>query len=288
MSRPDRSGRLVYRHPLAVRLTHWVNVLCLAVLLMSGLQIYNAHPAFYWGNASDFARPFVAMFATRGDNPRGVTAIAGRTFDTTGVLGLSYDADGDPVERGFPGWATLPSTQSLATGRRWHFFFAWLFVINGLAYLVYSLVTRHLRRDLAPTRHDLRHIGRSIVEHTRLRFPTGEEARRYNVLQKVAYLAVIFGLLPLVVLTGLTMSPGMDAALPLVSLFGGRQSARTIHFLAASGLVLFTLVHVAMVVLSGPWNNLRSMVTGRYDIGVEPKAAPQAVAAEPEEARHAT
>lgn len=287
MPRPDRSGRLVYRHPLAVRLTHWVNVLCLAVLLMSGLQIYNAHPALYWGDASDFSRPFVAMFATHGDNPRGVTAIAGRQFDTTGVLGLSYDAEGEPVERGFPGWATLPSTQSLAMGRRWHFFFAWLLVINGLGYLVYGLITRHLRRDLAPTRRDLRQIGRSIVEHARLRFPKGEEARRYNVLQKLAYLAVIFGLLPLVVLTGLTMSPGMDAALPLASVFGGRQSARTIHFLGASGLVLFTLVHVAMVVLSGPWNNLRAMLTGRYDIGVGPKGSPHAIGVEPKEARHA-
>ncbi len=266
---PPPKGRLVYRHPLAVRLTHWVNVLCLAILLMSGLQIFNAHPALYWGNAADFAKPFVSMSATRGEDPKGVTRIAGRTFDTTGVLGLSYDADGDPVERGFPSWATLPSNQALAIGRRWHFFFAWLFVINGFVYLIYSLTTRRLRRDLAPTRGELRRIGHSIVEHALLRFPKGEEARRYNVLQKLAYLAVIFGLLPLVVLTGLTMSPALDAAAPLVSLFGGRQSARTLHFLAATGLVLFTLVHVAMVVFSGPWNNLRAMLTGRYDIGGE-------------------
>ncbi|MEA2933789.1 MAG: hypothetical protein QOD74_435 [Variibacter sp.] len=268
-----RPRHLVRRHPLWVRLTHWVNVLCLVILLFSGLQIFNAHPALYWGNASDFSRPFVSMTATRGEPQRGVTQIAGRTFDTTGVLGLSKDRDGELAERGFPHWLTLPSTQSLAMGRRWHFFFAWLFVINGLIYLVYSLISRRLRRDLAPTRKDLRTIGHSIVEHAKLRFPKGDEARRYNVLQKLAYLAVIFGLLPLVVLTGLTMSPGMDAALPLVQLFGGRQSARTLHFLAASGLILFTLVHVAMVILSGPWNNLRSMITGRYDIGSQPAEA---------------
>src|SRR5690606_8207152 len=105
------------------------------------------------------------------------------------------------------------------------------------------------------------------VDHASLRFPAGERARHYNVLQKLAYLVVIAGLLPLMVLTGLTMSPGVDAAFPvLLDIFGGRQSARALHFISASLLVLFFLVHVAMVVLSGPWNNMRSMVTGLYAI----------------------
>jgi thiosulfate reductase cytochrome b subunit len=134
-------------------------------------------------------------------------------------------------------------------------------------YLTYSLWSGHLRRDLVPTGPQLKNIGHDIVEHIRLRFPKGEEAKHYNVLQKLAYLAVVLLLLPLVVLSGLTMSPGLDAAFPfLLDFFGGRQSARTIHFLCATGIVLFVIVHIAMVLLSGLWNNLRSMITGRYRI----------------------
>ena len=162
---------------------------------------------------------------------------------------------------------TLPSYQDLATGRRWHFLFAWLFVLNGTLYLSYSVLSGHLRRDLAPDLRDLNQVGRTILDHLRLRFPSGDEARRYNVVQKMAYLVVIGVLLPLMLLTGLTMSPGVNAAVPeLLTVFGGRQSARTLHFLAAFSLVLFVLVHVAMVLLSGAWNNMRSMVTGSYVI----------------------
>ena len=118
---------------------------------------------------------------------------------------------------------------------------------------------------------EIRHIGTDIIDHLRLRFPRGEAARRYNVLQQLAYLAVVFVLFPLVVLTGLTMSPGIDSAVPqLLAVFGGRQTARLIHFLAASGLVLFVVVHLVMVLLSGVWNNMRSMITGWYDLGSPP------------------
>ena len=162
---------------------------------------------------------------------------------------------------------TLPGHRDLSTGRRWHFFFAWLFVTNGLIYLIYSFVSGHFTRDLAPSGSELKHIGASITEHLRLRFPQGEEAKRYNVLQKLAYLIVALVLLPLMLATGLAMSPGMDAGYPfLLDLFGGRQSARTIHFITASGIVLFVVVHIVMVLISGFWNNLRSMVTGRYVI----------------------
>ncbi len=200
----------------------------------------------------------------------GITTIGSLQFDTTGVLGLSRDASGELESRGFPSWITLPSYRDLATGRRWHFFFAWLFVLNGLAYLIYAAWSGHVRRDLAPSRSQLRHIGQSIWEHIRFRFPKGEEAKSYNVLQKLAYLAVIFGLLPLIVLTGLTMSPAMNAAFPfMLDVFGGRQSARTIHFLCATGITLFVVVHLVMVVATGTWNNIRSMITGRY--AVEPE-----------------
>jgi thiosulfate reductase cytochrome b subunit len=258
---------IIRRHSIMVRVTHWANAICLLILLMSGLQIFNAHPALYWGQASTFDQPIFALTATNGDQGRtkGVTQLFGHSFDTTGVLGASAGSGGRVWARGFPSWLTLPSYQDLATGRRWHFFFAWLLVLNGAVYLLYSIVSGHLRRDLLPTGSQLRKIGHTIREHLLLRFPRGDDARHYNALQKLAYLIVALVLLPLVVLTGLTMSPGVNAAVPeLLTLFGGRQSARTIHFLAASGLVLFVIVHVAMVLLSGAWNNLRSMITGSY------------------------
>ncbi len=265
---------IVYRHPLAVRLTHCVNALCLFILLMSGLQIFNAHPTLYFGSTSEPQHAVLSLDAVERQDGSyaGVTRIGSHSFDTTGVLGLSRGYDGQLEGRGFPQWITLPSYRDLATGRRWHFFFAWLLVLNGLAYLIYAFVSGHVRRDLSPTRDELGDIGHSISEHVRLRFPKGEEAKHYNVLQKLAYLAVIFGLLPLVFLTGLTMSPGMDAAFPfLLDVFGGRQSARTIHFLCALGLTLFFIVHIVMVFASGAFNNIRSMITGRFVI--EPQEA---------------
>ena len=257
---------LVYRHSVLVRITHCINVLCILVLVMSGLQIFNAHPSLYWGERSHFADPVLSMRAENSPNGAiGVTTVLGASFETTGVLGLSRNANGQLAARGFPEWATLPSYQDLATGRRWHFFFAWLFVVNGLVYLVASFLTRHVWRDLIPSLAQLRGIGASIMEHLRFRFDHG---RDYNVLQKLTYLILIFIILPLVVLAGLGMSPGVDAAFPwIVDLFAGRQSARTLHFIAATAIVLFVVVHVVMVLISGVWNNMRSMITGRYAIG---------------------
>ncbi len=261
---------LTYRHSAIVRLTHWINVICLAVLLMSGLQIFNAHPSLYFGDKSTFDRPALDLKAVTNDDGTlsGVTSIFGREFRTTGVLGASREApDGKMTERGFPAWATLPSYRALAIGRRWHFFFAWLFVINGLVYLTYAVVSRHAWRDLVPSRTQLRHIGHSIKEHALLRFPKGNEARSYNVLQRLAYLTVIFVVLPVTILAGLMMSPALNTAFPwLLELFGGRQTARTIHFIGAWTIVLFVLVHVLMVILSGFWNNMRSMITGWFAV----------------------
>ena len=259
---------VIYRHSATVRVTHWINALVLLVLLMSGLQIFNAHPALYLGQKSDFSDPILAMGTSRsGTELKGVTSVFGHSFNTTGLFGLSGDAESGYRTRGFPWWATLPGHRDLSMGRRWHFFFAWLFLFNGLAYLLWSLGSGHLRRDLTPSGRELKHIGASIREHARLRFPKGEEAKRYNVLQKLAYLSVAIILLPLMLLTGLAMSPGMDAAFPfLIDIFGGRQSARTIHFIAATGIVLFFIIHIVMVLVSGVWNNLRSMITGRYAI----------------------
>ena len=258
--------RRIYRHTLAVRLMHWINVACLTILLGSGLNIFNAHPALYWGDDSS-GRPWLSIRAENTPaGPVGKTRIAGADFDTSGVLGLSK-VDGRPTARGCPSWATIPGPQWLAMARRWHLFFAWLFVINGIAYVLYTIFSRHLVRDLVPTRGELKNIGRSIVDHLKLRHPTGDAALRYNVLQSLAYLVVIFGLLPLVVIAGLAMSPRLDAVFTgWVDLLGGRQSARTLHFLAAFGLVLFVVVHVAEVFVAGVWNEMRSMVTGWYTI----------------------
>ena len=262
---PAPASRRIYRHRLPVRVMHWINVICLTILLMSGLQIFNAHPALYWGQGSNFDKPWVSIGATQsGNGVVGVTRVAGHTFNTDGVLGVS-SVNGERTVRGFPAWATIPGPQWLSMGRHWHFFFAWLFVINGLCYVGYALFSGHLRRDLLPTRDEMRRIGRSIKDHLLLRHPTGDEAKRYNVLQILAYLAVIFGLLPLLVIAGMAMSPWLNAAWPgWVELLGGRQSARTLHFLAAFGLLLFVIVHVAEVLIGGVWNHLRSMITGWY------------------------
>jgi thiosulfate reductase cytochrome b subunit len=250
---------------------HWINLACMLALVGSGLQVFNAHPALYWGMASDFGNPVFATTAMRGADGkgRGITLVGDNAFDTTGMLGVSANADGRMVRRGFPEWATIPGSRSLALGRRWHFFFAWLWVVNGACFLLWSLASRHLSQDLAMQARDWRGIGRSIVEHLRFHHPVGEEATHYNPLQKLAYLGVIFVLAPLAVLTGLSMSPQLASLLGWwLQLVGGRQSARTIHFIVMSLFVAFTVVHVLMVVYAGPINEMRSMLSGRFRVRI--------------------
>lgn len=233
--RPLPQGRvLTWRHPWPVRLTHWVNVVCVVVLLMSGINILAAHPHLYWGLRSTFADPWLSF----------------------------------PV---IPEWTMLPQIRDLATGRRWHFAFAWIFVINGLIYLAYIAVSRRLSRRLWPSRADIGDIPHAVVEHARFRFPRDDRARVYNVLQKLTYLLMILVVLPLMLLTGLSMSPAVNAGLGglLLELFGGRQSARTLHFLSASAIVVFIVIHVGLVIWTGFLNNMRSMITGWF--AIEPR-----------------
>lgn len=254
----------IYRHTLPVRIAHWVNALCLVVLVMSGLQIFNAHPALYWGDRSDRNDALLSIRPVRTETGevKGVTTIFGHSFDTTGLLGYS-----DHRGRAFPAWATLPGPQWLAMGRQWHLFFAWMFVITGVFFVAYGLLSRHLSRDLVPTAADLRHTGRAVKNHLLLGHPEGEASARYNVLQKLAYVVVLVVLAPVIVLTGLGMSPMIDAAFPwLLPLFGGRQGARTIHFIACFSFVVFVAVHVLQVVMTGFINNMRSMITGWFAI----------------------
>ena len=153
-----RASYLYYRHSAAVRVMHWINVIALTVLLMSGLNIFSAHPALYWGQSSYSGRPPVLEIGAMedADNVTGVTRILGHDFDTTGLLGASRDASGEVVAATFPSWLTIPGNRWLSLARQWHFLFAWIFVINGLCYLVYTIWIRHLARELAPTALDSR------------------------------------------------------------------------------------------------------------------------------------
>ena len=272
-SRAPAKPERFYRHRLVTRMTHWTNALALGILLFSGLAILNSHPSLYWGQyGADADKPFIHWGAVHTAHGwRGVTTIAGYSFDTTGVFGLS-SVDGQIRDRAYPWWLTLPSRHDLGASRQWHFFFAWVLVLNGLIYWLFGFISRHIQRDIALKKGELepKHLLEDVIHHAQLKAPRGEASKSYNTLQKLAYLAVIFGLIPLMVLTGLTMSPGFNAIVPyLLDLFGGRQSARTIHFLTANFLVLFFLVHIFEVFVAGAWNEIRSMVTGWYVVKPE-------------------
>lgn len=276
---PMHQPYFIYRHTLPVRIMHWLNAICFTVLLMSGLNIFNAHTALYIGKSSyNGQAPILEMDAVQTNTGKltGFTTVFGHKFNTTGVFGASEDADGRVSQRGFPGWMTLPSTQWLSMARRWHLFFAWLFVINGSCYVTYSLLTKHVQRDLLTTKNDRAGIWQSIKDHARFKHACGEAAIPYNVLQKIAYLSVTFILLPLVILMGWALSPFLNSLIPgWVDLFGGRQTARTVHFIVAWLLVGFVFVHVFEVIITGVWNNMRSMITGKYRIDVAHKEGKQ-------------
>ncbi|GFE62810.1 cytochrome b/b6 domain-containing protein [Geobacter sp. AOG2] len=283
MTEPNPSkpqGTLYRRHSLAVRIMHWLAVVTLPILLMSGLNIFNADPELHWGKSSYTGAPPLLEMRSRQDANGGligVTRIFGHEFDTTGFLGVSDRGDGMPERRGFPAWLTIPGSRWLAMARRWHLTFAWVFAINGICLVGYSLFSGHLRRDLLPTGQDWRSIGPTLRDHLLLRHATGEAAKRYNVLQKLAYLSVIFLLFPLAIVNGLGLSPALDALVPgWVDIFGGRQSMRTIHFIITWALVAFTAVHLFQVVVTGFWNNLRSIITGNYWV-TEPMPIPETV-----------
>lgn len=262
-ARRDRG--LVYRQDAVTRVTHWIWAIALFFLLQSGLQIFNARPNLYIGHESGFAyqNSVLDIYAVRAEDGslRGQTRLFGQVYDTTGVLGVS-GPETRQVPIAFPGWATIPSTRDLATGRVVHFFFAWVLAGTLAIWLINAIFSGHLWRDIVMKPRDLRELPGDVWRHLRLKF---EHGRRYTPLQKLAYFAVFAVAFPVIILTGLAMSPGMNAAWPwLVDVFGGRQTARTIHFIAMVAFVLFFFVHVAMVLLAGPINELRSMVTGYY------------------------
>jgi Ni/Fe-hydrogenase b-type cytochrome subunit len=215
------------RHRLSTRVWHWVNFASVTILFMSGLNISNAHPRLYWGE-----------------------------------WGFEAQEAWLHVAR-FPGWATIPGYYSLAAARDWHLLFAWVFVIGLLLYMLFALFNGHFRRDILTRRKEWRWsaIREDIAAHLRLDFEHG--GGKYNFFQKLAYSLVIFVMLPVMILTGLALSPAMDAAWPwLLDVFGGRQSARSIHFIVAWGLVVFLVLHVVLVLLSGPGRQLKDMILG--------------------------
>ena len=244
MSDPELPN-VIRRHALATRLWHWITAISVIILLGSGLMILNAHGQLYWGEyGANYDQPWFKLIWF---------------FDTARV----------------PGWLTIPSTYNLALARRWHLFFALVLGFALLAYMIVSLINRHFQRDLRIRLSELSrgHLIADLKSHLALRFHDPENPRAYNIFQKASYAGVIFVLLPLVIFTGLAMSPGMNAAWPwLLDIFGGRQSARSIHFIVAMLLALFIVVHLALVILAGPLNEVRSMLTGKWRVPREEDA----------------
>lgn len=230
------------RHSFLVRFTHWLITLCFAALLVSGLEIVVSHPRFYWGETGNVnMRP---MFT--------IPIPSSRSSVPTGYNYVMPDQNG---------WS-----------RYLHFQTAWLLLGTGLLYLAYGFLRGHFRRNLLPTSSALspRQLAISIGEHLRFARPSAKEVWSYNTLQRLAYLSVIFILFPLIIWTGLAMSFSFSSAFPAaVSLLGGQQSARTLHFFVTGLLVLFLLVHVVMVIVAGFRNRMRAMITGRAGEPVE-------------------
>lgn len=226
----------VYRHRLATRLWHWLNALAVLILLPSGLMIFNAHPRLYWGQ-----------------------------------YGANFDAAWLELPR-FPGWATLPSHYSLSGARHWHLAFALVLGFGLLGHLLIGLANGHFLRDLRIRWRDLRlsALCADLKAHLALRFHDAMDPRAYNIFQKLSYAGVIFGLIPLLILSGLALAPGMWPWLP--ELFGGRQSARSVHFIAMALMTLFIVVHLTLVILAGPVNELRSMITGWWRVPTEDRS----------------
>jgi Ni/Fe-hydrogenase b-type cytochrome subunit len=235
----DTTDRSILRHSVSTRVWHWINAVTVFVMIMSGLMISNAHPRLYWGH-----------------------------------YGANNDAAWLELPQ-FPGWATIPSTYNLALARHWHLAFAWVLAFGLLFYLVRIVINGHFKRDIALSSAEVapRHLWGDVKKHLWLDFHS--EGERYNPLQKITYSLVLFMVLPLVILSGLTLSPGMDAAWPwLLDLFGGRQSARSIHFLCMTGIAVFIVIHLILVVLAGPINEIRSMITGRFILPKEAEEQP--------------
>ena len=224
------------RHSALVRVTHWITTICFFALLLSGVELVISHPRFYWGETG--------------------------TVLTTPLFQLPIPSSRATVPTGYK--YVMPDENGWS--RALHFEAAWILVLAGLLYVIYGLLSGHFRKNLLPSKSDLswRTLLASFIKPLRLKRPSPPEAFSYNGLQRLSYIFVIFVLFPLVIWSGLAMSLGFASAFPWsVTLLGGRQSARTIHFFVSLALVLFLFVHVSMVFLAGFWSRTAAMITGR-------------------------
>ena len=262
-----KPGDRVYRHSFAARTAHWLWTIALLVLVMSGLQIFNAAPYLDANYKTDPQHRVLAFDAHTGPNnqPVGTTTILGHTFTTTHVFGFTDNGQGSESPRAFPASLTLPAVQSLADGRLWHFFFGWMLVIAMIVYVVAAIIRNDLREVvLRPS--DLPKLLPMQLYYLRLR-PEPPPHGKYNPLQKAAYTVVLFVFIPLIIFTGLALSPGIDAiAQPITAVFGGRQFARTWHFVLMAVLIAYFVLHMVLVFMNGPVNNIISMITGWYKL----------------------
>lgn len=256
--------KLVYRHSLATRLTHWLFFLAFLALVSSGLQIFNAAPFLDAAGKTDPSHRVLQISSPR--EGVGTTTLFGHTFTTTGWLGWTSDGMGGMTGRAFPAWITIPAYQDLADGRRWHLFFAWVMVICGVLYIIWGAGRRDLR-ELVLRPADIPKLLPMQLYYLRLRKEPPPHGK-YNPLQKAAYSLVLFVFAPLIVISGLALSPAFDAWVPwLTQLLGGRQYARLWHFAAMLALCGFFAGHIVLVATTGVANHLRSMITGYYRLG---------------------
>jgi thiosulfate reductase cytochrome b subunit len=251
----------IYRYALLTRASHWLWVLAFFVLVGSGLQIFNASPNLDASDKSDPSRRALAI----GSPAEGVgtATLFGRTFVTTGWLGWTDDGMGSRGAHAFPSPVTIPGYQDLAGGRRWHLFFAWIAGLCWFAWLVSTAIKGNLR-EMILRPDDLPKLWPMQAYYLKLR-ATPPPHGTYNPLQKAAYTTILFVVAPLVVVTGLALSPGIDAiANPLTAVFGGRQFARLWHFVGMLLLLGFFAIHTFQVLTQGAINQMRSMITGWY------------------------
>jgi thiosulfate reductase cytochrome b subunit len=230
------------RHSALVRVTHWITTLCFFALLVTGAEIVISHPRFYWGENGNNLTPTLFKLPIP----------SSRALVPTGYGYVLPDQNG---------WS-----------RALHFQAAWVVVLTGLLYVIFSFFSGHLRKNLLPSGTDLswRACSKAIAEHLLFKRPSAADAWSYNLLQRLSYLFVIFVLFPLVIWTGLAMSPAFVSTVPAtVTLLGGRQSARTLHFFVSVALLLFVLVHVVMVFIAGFGSRMRAMITGRADTDID-------------------
>jgi thiosulfate reductase cytochrome b subunit len=239
------------RHPAWVRFSHWIGALSFIVLAISGFMILMVHPRLYWGNVgNDLTPALLELPISNNHRPEG--------WDQTVVFS---EIDGEPVSAN----RTYSIFNRNGFARSLHFLGAWFIVATGVIYLTTGIVSGHVRRSLLPRSEDLApgNLLRDISSHLRLQFDV-RAAAPYGPLQRMAYVLVLFVLVPFMALTGLAMSPAVTAAYPILhEVFGGHQSVRTLHFVGFSALILFLLVHLVMVVLTGFGRQMRGMIMGK-------------------------